>query len=168
MASICFSFKCILIWFDVCFKASLKFITSSLEKPTSSVEDKQTSRLECRNVTIGNAIRLSLLFCGQSYPISVPSAWGRLRSKLLLELHQTLFFPTQYSEKSGPATQYTEKSGLATRDYWYPNWSSAGRSLHDAWSAYPAHKIHSYKHLNILVMLLLTSKVASGLSANVY
>ena len=27
-----------------------------------------------------------------------------------------------------------------------------GPSLHDAWSAYPAHKIHSYKHLNILVM----------------
>ena len=23
---------------------------------------------------------------------------------------------------------------------WYPNWSSAGCSLHDAWSAYPAHK----------------------------
>ena len=47
---------------------------------------------------------------------------------------------------------------------WYPNWSSAGCSLHDAWSAYPAHKIHSYKHLNILVMLLFTSKVAPGLS----
>ena len=45
---------------------------------------------------------------------------------------------------------------------WYPNWSSAGSSLHDAWSAYPAHKIHSYKHLNILVMLLFTCKVASG------
>ena len=27
---------------------------------------------------------------------------------------------------------------------------------------YPAHKIHSYKHLNILVMLLFTSKVAPG------
>ena len=39
----------------------------------------------------------------------------------------------------------------------YPNWSSAGRSLHDAWSAYPAHKIQLlYKHLNILVMLLRT------------
>ena len=37
---------------------------------------------------------------------------------------------------------------------WYPNWSSAGCSLHDAWST---HKIHSYKHLNILVMLLFTS-----------
>ena len=42
---------------------------------------------------------------------------------------------------------------------WYPNWSSAGCSLHDTWSAYPAHKIHSYS-LNILVMLF-TSKVAS-------
>ena len=51
---------------------------------------------------------------------------------------------------------------------WYPNLSSAGPSLHDAWSAYPAHKIHSYKHLNILVMLLLTSKVAPGLSVDVY
>ena len=52
---------------------------------------------------------------------------------------------------------------------WYPNWSSAGCSLHDAWrSAYPAHKIHSYKHLNILVMLLFTSKVAFGRSADVY
>ena len=46
--------------------------------------------------------------------------------------------------------------------------ASAGRSLHDAWSAYPTHKIHSYKHLNVLVMLLLTSKVAPGLSADVY
>ena len=45
---------------------------------------------------------------------------------------------------------------------WYPNWSSAGSSLHDAWSAYPAYKMHSYKHLNILVMLLFTCKVASG------
>ena len=45
---------------------------------------------------------------------------------------------------------------------WYPNWSSAGCSLHDARSAYPAYKIHSYKHLNILVMLLFTCKVASG------
>ena len=44
---------------------------------------------------------------------------------------------------------------------WYPNWSSAGSSLHDAWSAYPAYKIHSYKHLNILVMLLFMCKVAS-------
>ena len=35
---------------------------------------------------------------------------------------------------------------------WYPNWSSAGCSLHDAWSA----------HLNILVMLLFMCKVASG------
>ena len=51
---------------------------------------------------------------------------------------------------------------------WYPNWSSAGRSLHDAWSAYPTHKIRSYKYLNILVMLLLTSEVAPGLSADVY
>ena len=50
---------------------------------------------------------------------------------------------------------------------WNPKWSSAGCSLHDAWSAYPAHKIHSY-NLNILVMLLFTSKVASGLSADVY
>ena len=39
--------------------------------------------------------------------------------------------------------------------------ASAGCSLHDAWSAYPACKIHSYKHLNILVMLF-TCKVASG------
>ena len=45
---------------------------------------------------------------------------------------------------------------------WYPNWSSTGCSLHDTWSAYPAHKIHSYKHLNILVMLLFTCKVASA------
>ena len=45
---------------------------------------------------------------------------------------------------------------------WYPNYSSAGCSLHDAWSTYPAYKIHSYKHLNILVMLLFTCKVASG------
>ena len=45
---------------------------------------------------------------------------------------------------------------------WYPNWSSTGCSLHGAWSAYPAYKIHSYKHLNILVMLLFTCKVASG------
>ena len=45
---------------------------------------------------------------------------------------------------------------------WYPNWSSAGSSLHDAWGAYPAYKIHSYKHLNILVMLLFMCKVASG------
>ena len=45
---------------------------------------------------------------------------------------------------------------------WYPNWSSAGCSLRDAWSAYPAYKIHSYKHLNILVMLLFTCKVASS------
>ena len=52
---------------------------------------------------------------------------------------------------------------------WHPNWSSAGCSLHDAWSAYPAHKIHTgYKHLNIIVMLLFTSKVVSGLSADVY
>ena len=29
-------------------------------------------------------------FCGQSYSISVPSVWVRLRSKQLLELHQTL------------------------------------------------------------------------------
>ena len=42
---------------------------------------------------------------------------------------------------------------------WYPNWSSAGCSLHDAW---PAYKINRYKHLNILVMLLFTRKVASG------
>ena len=41
-------------------------------------------------------------------------------------------------------------------------------SLHDAWSTYPAHKIQSYKHLNILVMLLFTSKVVSGLSGDVY
>ena len=40
---------------------------------------------------------------------------------------------------------------------WYPNWSSAGCSLHDSWSTYPAHKIHSYKHLNILVMWPLAS-----------
>ena len=54
---------------------------------------------------------------------------------------------------------------------WYPNWSLnqlVVPALHDSWSAYPAHKIHSYKHLNILVMLLFTSKVASGLSADVY
>ena len=56
---------------------------------------------------------------------------------------------------------------------WYPNWSSAGHrlvvsSLHDAWSAYPAHKRHSYKHLNVLVILLFTSKLASGISAEVH
>ena len=32
----------------------------------------------------------------------------------------------------------------------------------DIWSAYPAYKIHSYKHLNILVILLFTCKVAHG------
>ena len=32
----------------------------------------------------------------------------------------------------------------------------------DAWSTYPAYKIHSYKHLNLLVILLFTFKVASG------
>ena len=38
---------------------------------------------------------------------------------------------------------------------WYPNWSSAGCSLHDAWSTYPAHKIHSYKHTcNVVVYQL--------------
>ena len=45
---------------------------------------------------------------------------------------------------------------------WYPNWSSAGCSLHDACSTYPAYKINSYKHLNILVILLFMCKVASG------
>ena len=30
------------------------------------------------------------------------------------------------------------------------------------WSAYPAYKIHSYKHLNLLVILLFTCKFASG------
>ena len=30
------------------------------------------------------------------------------------------------------------------------------------WSAYPAYKIHSYKHLNLLVILLFTCKMASG------
>ena len=40
---------------------------------------------------------------------------------------------------------------------------SDGCSLSDAaWSAYAAYKIHSYKHLNILVILLFTCKVASG------
>ena len=37
---------------------------------------------------------------------------------------------------------------------WYPNWSSAGCSLHDAWSAYPAHKIQlqTFKHTcNVVV-----------------
>ena len=38
----------------------------------------------------------------------------------------------------------------------------AGHQLVVHWSAYPAYKIHSYKHLNLLVILLFTCKVASG------
>ena len=38
----------------------------------------------------------------------------------------------------------------------------AGHQLVVHWSTYPAFKIHSYKHLNLLVILLFTCKVASG------
>ena len=38
----------------------------------------------------------------------------------------------------------------------------AGHQLVDTWSAYPAYKIHSYKHLIILVILLFMCKMASG------
>ena len=37
---------------------------------------------------------------------------------------------------------------------WYPNWSSAGGLLHDAWSTYPAYKIQlqTFKHTcNVVV-----------------
>ena len=40
------------------------------------------------------------LLCGQCYLISVPSVWGRLRSKQLLELHQTLFSPPNTRKKA--------------------------------------------------------------------
>ena len=39
---------------------------------------------------------------------------------------------------------------------WYSNWSSAGCSLHDAWSTYPAYKIQlqSFKHTcNVVVYM---------------
>ena len=38
---------------------------------------------------------------------------------------------------------------------WYPNWSSAGCSLHDAWSAYPAYntQLQTFKHTcNVVVV----------------
>ena len=40
------------------------------------------------------------LLCGQCYLISVPSVWGRLRSKQLLELHQTPFPPPNTRKKA--------------------------------------------------------------------
>ena len=40
------------------------------------------------------------LLCDQCYSISVPGMWGRLRSKQLLELHQTLFSPPNIRKKA--------------------------------------------------------------------
>ena len=58
---------------------------------------------------------------------------------------------------------------------WYPNWSSAGIPTGHQLvvhcmtpGVHILHTKYSYKHLNILVMLLFTSKVAPGLCSDVY
>ena len=62
-------------------------LKETLEQIKVHLKDKQ---IEAISSLLTDVIDAS--FYGQCYSISVPSVWGQLRSKQLLELHQT-FFP---------------------------------------------------------------------------